>query len=124
MANTAIAFDVPDLAVRIEQVSQAQLNQLTFGVILLDHEGIVRFFNTTEARLSDFGTAPLGQKFFEEPLCVKKREIQTRITRAMENGPVDLDFGWKGDHADPKRDLRIRVQSSRNGGVWMFIARD
>jgi len=39
-------------------------------------------------------------------------------------GPVDLEFGWPGDFGDPKRELRIRVQSSRSGGVWMFIERD
>ena len=47
-----------------------------------------------------------------------------RVTRAMEQGPVDLEFGWPGDFGDSKRELRIRVQSSRSGGVWMFIERD
>lgn len=42
----------------------------------------------------------------------------------MEEGPVDLEFGWPGDYCDPSRELRIRIQSSRKGGVWMFIERD
>jgi hypothetical protein len=44
--------------------------------------------------------------------------------RALEEGPVDLEFGWKGDFSDPKRDLRIRVQSSRQGGIWILVERD
>ena len=42
----------------------------------------------------------------------------------MEAGPVNLEMGWPGDFGDPTRELRIRVQSSRNGGVWLFIERD
>jgi hypothetical protein len=44
--------------------------------------------------------------------------------RAREEGVVDLEFGWPGDFADPKRELRIRVQSARSGGVWILISRE
>ena len=42
----------------------------------------------------------------------------------MDAGPVDLEIGWPGDFGDPRRELRIRVQSSQNGGLWLFIVRD
>jgi hypothetical protein len=42
----------------------------------------------------------------------------------MDEGPVDLEFGWAGDFADPTRDLRLRVISSSNNGIWIFIERD
>jgi hypothetical protein len=35
-----------------------------------------------------------------------------------------VEIGWPGDYGDPGRELRIRVQSSRNGGLWLFIERD
>jgi hypothetical protein len=38
--------------------------------------------------------------------------------------PVDLEFGWSRDLADRKRDLRIHVQSTRKGGVWIIIDRN
>ena len=44
--------------------------------------------------------------------------------RTVDKGPVDLEIGWPGDYGDPSRELRIRVQSSRNGGLWLFIERD
>jgi len=46
------------------------------------------------------------------------------IKRAMDEGPVDLEFGWAGDFADPTRDLRLRVISSSNNGIWIFVERD
>ncbi len=42
----------------------------------------------------------------------------------MDKGPVDLEIGWPGDYGDPSRELRIRVQSARNGGLWLFMERD
>ena len=124
MANAGIDFNAPDLAARVEQTTQHDLDHLPFGVVLLDRDGTVLFFSETEMRLAGVDEPPLGQNFFGATLCVNKREIYTRVRRAMEDGPVDLEFAWTGDHADPKRDVRIRVQSSRKGGMWMFIERD
>ena len=124
MASASIDFDAPDLAGRVEQASQFELDHLPFGVILLDREGIVLFYSATEARLSGYGMTPLGKNFFEVGRNPAIGDLRHRIMSALENGPVDLEFGWTGDLADPNRDLRIRVQSSRRGGVWMFIERD
>jgi photoactive yellow protein len=124
MANTTIDFDAPDLAARIEQSSQFELDNLPFGVILLDREGTVLFYSATEARLSGYGEVPLGKNLFAISPCMGSDEFRGRLTRAMEAGPVDLEMGWPGDFGDPTRELRIRVQSSRSGGMWMFIERD
>src|SRR5471030_2197725 len=124
MASASIDFDAPDLAARVEQASQFELDNLPFGVILLDREGIVLFYSATEARLSGYGMTPLGNDFFKVGRNPANGDLRNRIMSAMEKGPVDLEFGWTGDLANPKRELRIRVQSSRKGGVWMFIERD
>jgi photoactive yellow protein len=124
MTAATIDFNAPDLAARIEQVSQHDLDNLPFGVIQLDRDGTVLFYSATEARLSGYGEVPLGQNLFDISRCMKGDDFRGRLTRAMEEGPVDLEFGWPGDYADPARELRIRVQSSRTGGVWMFIERD
>jgi photoactive yellow protein len=124
MDRAAIDFNAPDLAARIEQVTPFELDNLPFGVIQLDRQGTVLFYSATEARLSGYGAVPLGQNLFDISRCLGGDDFRGRLTRAMEEGPVDLEFGWPGDFADPERELRIRVQSSRNGGVRMFIERD
>lgn len=124
MASTTVDFDAPDLARRIEQLNQSELDRLPFGVILLDAQGVVLFYSETEARLSGYGARPLGQNFFTVARCMHGDEFRGRIMRAMEAGPVDFEFGWSGDFAAPRRDMRMRVQSSRQGGVWILIERD
>ncbi len=124
MTDAAMDFDAPDLAARIEQLSQHDLDNLPFGVILLDREGTVLFYSATEARESGYGTKPIGQNLFALSRCMGSDDFRGRIMRAHEHGPVDIEFGWQGDFSDPKRDLRIRVQSSRQGGFWVFVERD
>ena len=124
MPAAAIDFDAPNLAARAEQLSQFDLDGLPFGVILLDREGKVLFYSATEAKLSGYGEIPIGQNLFDISSCMGGDDFRLRLTRAMEAGPVDLEFGWPHDFADPERQLRIRVQSSRSGGLWIFIERD
>jgi len=124
MSAVDVDFNAADLAARIEALTQHELDNLPFGVILLDRDGTVLFYSATEARLSGYGMTPLGKNFFEVGRNPAIGDLRNRIMAAMEAGPVDLEFGWTGDLANPQRDLRIRVQSARRGGVWMFIERD
>lgn len=121
---SAVDFDAPDLAARIEELSQYDLDRLPFGVILIDSEGIVQFYSETEARESGYGELPLGQNLFDISRCMAGDDFRGRIERAREQGRVDIEFGWVGDFADPNRDLRVRVQSARAGGYWIFVERD
>ena len=124
MNGTPVAFDDPDLARRIERLSQYEIDQLPFGVILLDREATVMFYSATEARLSGYGTMPLGRNLFDVSRCVMRADFREKVMRAIESGAADLDLGWFGDAADPRREMRIRIQSARQGGVWLFVARD
>lgn len=124
MPDIEVDYDAPDLAARIEQLSQYDLDNLPFGVVRLDPEGVVKFYSETEARQSGYGSRPIGLNFFEIARCFGKSDFRARIAQAQEAGAVDLEFALPGDYDDPKREVRVRVQSARNGGVWMFMQRD
>ena len=100
-------------------------DNLPFGIILIDREGLIRFYNKTEAQKSGYGKDPTGQNLFVISSRMASNDFHGRIKRAMDEGPVDLEFGWAGDFADPTRDLRLRVlSSSDNNNIWIFIERD
>jgi photoactive yellow protein len=124
MANASIDFEAPDLAACAERASVFELDHLPFGVIPMARDGTVQFYSATEARLSGYGEIPLGRNLFEISNCLGSEAFRGRIERALDTGPVDLEIRWPGDFGDPRRELRIRVQSSRNGGLWLFIERD
>ncbi|HSP50012.1 MAG TPA: hypothetical protein VLN61_07495 [Pseudolabrys sp.] len=124
MVKASIDFDAPDLAARAERASLFELDHLPFGVIRLARDGTGQFYSATEARLSSYGEIPLGKNLFAISNCLGNDALHGRIERAMEQGPVDLEIGWPGDYEDPQRELRIRVQSSRNCGLWLCIERD
>lgn len=124
MPVVTVNFDAPDLAAQIEKLRPDDIDRLPFGVVRLTGDGIVDLYNATEARLSGYGAQPLGQNFFAISRCAGKGDFQARIVRAQEDGPVDLEFAFPGDYANPVRELRIRVQSAGNGGIWMFMERD
>jgi hypothetical protein len=122
MAKAALDFDAPDLAARAERASLFELDHLPFGIIRIARSGTVQFYSATEARLSAYGEIPLGKNLYEISECFGSDAFRGRIERALEQGPLDLEIGWPGD--GPGRELRIRVQSARNGGLWLFIERD
>ena len=124
MAEASIDFNAADIAAQAEQARQSDLDRLPYGVIKLDRQGIVKFYSATEARLSGYSVVPLGQNLFDVSQSASREDLRARIMHAMEDGPVDLELAWVGDANDPMREMRIRVQSARDGGVWMFIERD
>ena len=124
MVIPGIDFDAPDLAARAERASLFELDHLPFGVIRIDRDGTVQFYSATEARLSGYGEIPLGKNLFAISRCFGGEEFRGRVARAADAGPVDFEIAWPGDYNDPKRELRIRVQSAANGGLWLFIERD
>ena len=124
MPDADVDFEASDLAARIEKLSHEQIDHLPFGALLLDREGIVLFYSAAEQRLSGYPGRPVGENFFEISRCFGKVDFHGQIVRAQEEGRVDLEFALAGDFSDPTREVRIRVQSSRDGGVWLFLQRD
>jgi photoactive yellow protein len=125
MRPNAVRFDAADLVKHIERLSKYQLDNLPFGVILIDREGTVMFYSQTESQKSGYREIPVGQNLFAISPCMANNDFHGRIKRAMDEGPVELEFGWSGDYDDPTRDLRLRVlSSSDNNGIWIFIERD
>ena len=123
MGQAWIDFDAPDLAARIEQLNDAERDTLPFGVIRLDREGIVLFYSATEGSQSGNPNPPMGLNFYTAS-CMGGDEFRGRIQRALEEGAVDLEIAWPRDFGDVNRELRIRVQSAHDGGVWVCIERD
>ncbi|MGY2048486.1 PAS domain-containing protein [Methylobacterium sp. JK268] len=119
-------FDRPDLARAVEGLGPDGIDALPFGVIRLDRQGIVCLYNATERAQSGSGAHPrLGRHFFSEVApCMDDDRFRGRIERARAAGTLDLEFTHVGDFSDRERELTVRIQSSHDGGVWIFLRRE
>lgn len=119
-------FNDPALARAVEQLTPDQIDNLPFGVIRLDPNGVVTLLNRTEAVESGYKSRPsLGLDFFLEVApCMGRPEFRGRIEQARQHGQVDIEFGWVGDFSDINRAFQVRIQSANDGGLWIFNLRD
>ena len=120
--NTRPDFATPRLAEVVERLTPQEIDQLPFGVIGLDPEGVVRLYSKTEARLSGRKDRPTeGQIFFTDVApCMNNGYFKGRIDKARRAGTLDISFSFIGDFADRNRELNVRVQSASDGGMWIF----
>jgi photoactive yellow protein len=118
-------FDLPMLARAVEALTADEIDMLPFGVIGLDHEGVVRLYSKTEARLSGRKSRPTeGLLFFTDVApCMDNEYFKGRIDKALKAGTLDIAFTHVGDFSDRRRELSVRVQSATDGGVWIFHQR-
>jgi photoactive yellow protein len=123
--NQLPSFDTPHLADVVEPLSPEQIDELPFGVIRLDPDGMVQIFNKTEAQFSGYKERPsLGRTFFTDVApCMNNRYFKGRIDQARKAGTLDIAFDFIGDFSDSSRELSVRVQAAKDGGLWIFIQR-
>lgn len=119
-------FDAPKLAEAVEVLTATELDELPYGVIGLDPDGVVRVYNRAEAEQSGYGRRPShGRLFFTDVVpCMNNGYFKGLIDRARRAGTLDIAFTFAGDFDDRERELAVRVQSARDGGTWIFIQRN
>jgi photoactive yellow protein len=119
-------FETKNLAEALEALTAEEIDQLPFGVIGTDPGGIVRVFSKAEAALSGYGSRPaLGKDFFTDIApCMANSHFKGRIDKARAAGALSISFTFIGDFEDSDRELSIRVQSAKDGGIWIAIKRE
>jgi photoactive yellow protein len=118
-------FDEPQLALAVEQLDASVIHALPYGAIRLDRDGRVRFYSDAEARLSGYGPRqPAGLHFFTQVApCLAEAGFLTRIERAQATGRLDIQLDYVGSFEDADLELRFRIQSASDGGIWIFTQR-
>jgi len=118
-----MTFDDPSMAELLETSSEAELDDLAFGVVGLDREGRVDRYNAHEERSSGLPRAHVMGRhfFFDVAPCmnnylVAERFEETSLDTTM---PYVLTFRMR---PTPVRLRLIRTQSARRG--WVLVWRD
>jgi photoactive yellow protein len=113
-------FDDPALLDTLESVPAADIDELGFGLIVMDRDGIVLGYNQPESRLSGLPAAEVtGRNFFVEiGPCTNNHLVAQRYA---ENGELDeqLDYVFTFRMAPIPVTLRLLA---RKGSPRQYLA--
>ena len=113
-------FDAADLLDRLESGDAEQLDAAGFGVVKLDGEGAVTFYNRWESELS--GLAPesvIGQRFFVQVApCTNNFMVAHRYEESETlDETIDYTFTYK---LKPTR-VRLRMLKRPAGASYLLV---
>ncbi|EWY40737.1 hypothetical protein N825_32945 [Skermanella stibiiresistens SB22] len=112
--------DAEDL---VEEINEADLDDLPIGVIQLDRNGRILTYNATESRFSGrHAELMIGRDFFRDIApCTFTPEFHGRFRDGMEHGNLNVIFSYVFPFNQPVRVL-IEMRSGRQPGTaWIFL---
>jgi photoactive yellow protein len=123
---TGIDFGDPSLASRLDEMRQAELDQLPFGVLKLDSEGRIVGYNQIEGEIAEVDFArQINHNFFTEIApCMDNPFFRGRFEDGIKAGGLALDFEFETD-MDPRAEhIRVRMlTASTPNQYWVVIKR-
>jgi len=119
-----LEFDGFRLPAPLHDMSAAEIDALPFGVIQLDDDGLVKFYNKAETKLTGRGPDQVvGRSFFTEVApCTNNRILRGRFEDgiAMKNLDCTIDYTF----TYRMRPTPVRIRLRRDGPSktnWLII---
>lgn len=121
-----VRFEPNDLQNALANISDEEVNDLVYGAVELDAEGVILSYNRAESELT--GRKPedvIGRNFFEEVApCTRSNEFSGRFFKGVETGDFNAVFEYVFDHEMTPTKVRIiMVKSIDRQTYWLLIKR-
>ncbi|MEM6288771.1 MAG: PAS domain-containing protein [Bacteroidota bacterium] len=108
---------------KLPTMSPQELNALDFGVVKVDDEGTIEFYNTYESQLA--GVAPeaaRGRNFFTQVApCSNSRLFYGRFKQGIARGDLDAQFVYTFTYKMRPTLVRVMMHKDDEGGNWLLI---
>jgi len=117
------AFYDDALAATLRSASEAVLNQAAFGIIQVDHQGRVTFYNHFEARFSCRSPEQtIGRNFFDEVApCTRSRLFEGRFKNGIAKDRLDVRFSYTFTYRIRPTLVDVRLLKEKGETVWILI---
>jgi photoactive yellow protein len=116
-------FEDDTLGEQLRHASEEQLNNVSFGIIQIDDEGVVQFFNKYESKLS--GVPPeeaLGRNFFTQVApCTNNRLFWGRFKRGVRQGSLDEMFTYTYTYKMRPTLVDVHLYRDDAGHNWILV---
>jgi len=121
--TTSLHFDAEGIGEQLRHASEKELNDAPFGIIRLDDNGIVEFYNHCESELS--GVPPseaVGQNFFTELApCSNNHLFLGRFKDGIQAGELNERFTYTFTYKMRPTLVDVRLYRDEAGQNWVLI---
>ncbi len=123
-AQPALSPDDFAIRLRMEAMSEGELDELPFGAIELDAQGKILRFNRYESSLSGVQkSSAVGKHFFTEIApCTNVKEFYGRFKQGVAAKSLHEKFRYHFAFKQNPRDVTVTLMYSESTkSVWVFV---
>lgn len=122
-AEFGYSFDDDELGEELRTCSEKALNEAPFGIVRVDDEGIVQFYNRYEAKLADVAPEDaMGRNFFTQLApCSSNRLFHGRFKKGVRQGTLDERFTYTFTYKMSPTLVQVRMYKDQEGNNWILI---
>ena len=127
MPDTEIlSFDEKSLQNAISKLDDDQIETLAFGVIRVDANGIINFYNAAEGGIT--GRNPedvIGKNFFTEVApCTHTPQFHGKFKQGVESGNLNVMFEYVFDYKMEPTKVKVHMKKALSGDeYYIFVKR-
>jgi len=118
-----LEFDDDHVGERLRKTSEKHLDQADFGIVRVDDDGAVEFYNRYESRLA--GVEPEeahGKNFFTQLApCSNNRIFLGRFKKGVRTGSLDERFTYTFTYKMRPTLVDIRLYRDDAGNNWVMV---
>jgi len=116
-------FEDDDLPEKLRHASDQQLDEAPFGIIKIDDEGVVEFFNQYESELSGMDPEEVtGRNFFTQVApCTNNRLFRGRFKKGVRRGELDESFTYTYTYKMRPTLVDVHLLRDDDGNNWVTV---
>ena len=121
--DTDLFFDDENVGEKLRNQDADTLDTAGFGVIKVDDEGIVEFFNQWESELSGVKKEEAeGRNFFTQVApCTNNRLFRGRFKKGVRRGELDETFTYTYTYKMRPTLVEVHMYRDESGNNWIMV---
>jgi photoactive yellow protein len=117
------SFDDEELGEALSTLSEEALDDAPFGIVQVDDDGVVQFYNQYESRLAEVDPEEaVGRNFFTQLApCSSNRLFHGRFKKGMRKGMLDERFSYTFTYKMSPTLVQVRMYRDQQNQNWILI---
>lgn len=116
-------FDDEELGNALSTLSEEALDNAPFGIVRVDDDGVVRFYNQYESQLAEVEPEDaIGRNFFTQLApCSSNRLFHGRFKKGVQKGGLDERFSYTLTYKMRPTLVQVRMYRDQQNQNWILI---